>query len=336
MDEIDSRDLEEAWPDLVLKLREFHAQLPPPEASVFEVIIRAAAEDVVAADAPELPADLKENTQPQRDGLTRLLLEAIAQLPSRLNLDQAGGAFRGTSGAGLEITALPLVQKLAAFAMNEAEREGVRILLGMAASTLARGSGKLPPPHVAAPQVFSILMETLLLLQPHHERIPVNGIVWQGRPAFFKQDRLEELQTDAAEARGRAIQLKWRALARAGRVATQLAMSLPLIDLVKTHAGNCESTGRAAYGYYDSPGQGVYPHVDSSSYALTALFMVKHDYRDAPQSYHWHFLADGRLKRVGLQPGEMLLFYGGSVVHGRTPVAREEAVVVLTAGFRPL
>jgi hypothetical protein len=49
-----------------------------------------------------------------------------------------------------------------------------------------------------------------------------------------------------------------------------------------------------------------------------------------------HFLADGRTECVDLQPGEMLLFYGGCVVHGRTPVAREEAVVVLTVGFRPL
>jgi hypothetical protein len=42
------------------------------------------------------------------------------------------------------------------------------------------------------------------------------------------------------------------------------------------------------------------------------------------------------VQRVDLQPGEILLFYGGSVVHARTPVAQEEAVAVLTAGFRPL
>jgi hypothetical protein len=49
-----------------------------------------------------------------------------------------------------------------------------------------------------------------------------------------------------------------------------------------------------------------------------------------------HWLAGGRTECIDLQPGDMLLFYGGSVVHGRTPVAREEAVVVLTAGFRLL
>ncbi|HEY5744135.1 MAG TPA: hypothetical protein VIS99_16540 [Terrimicrobiaceae bacterium] len=75
----------------------------------------------------------------------------------------------------------------------------------------------------------------------------------------MKQDRLEKLQVDAAKARRRGIQLKWRALARAGRVATQLAISRPLIDLVETHADTCKSTGRAAYVYYDSLGQGVYP-----------------------------------------------------------------------------
>lgn len=334
MEEIDSRDLEEAWPDLVLKLEELHAQLPALEASVFEAIIRAAAEDAVASDAPELPPDLTENNQPQRDGLTRLLLGAIAQLPNRLGLGQAGGAFGGTSGAGLGMTALPLVQKLAKCGTNEAEREGVRMLLGTAASSLANGLGR--PPKDSAPQVFPIVMETLLLLQPQYGRIPSNGMVWHGRPAFLTQDILEELQADAAEARRSAIQLKWRALARTGRVATQFALSRPLIDVVKTHAGNCESTARAAYVYYDSPGHGVYPHVDASSYALTALFMVRHDYCDAPQSHHLHFLADGRTERIDLQPGEMLLFYGGCVVHARTPVVEKEAVVVLTAGFRLL
>ena len=48
------------------------------------------------------------------------------------------------------------------------------------------------------------------------------------------------------------------------------------------------------------------PNVDASSYALTALFIARHDYRDAPQSHHLHFLADGHTERFDLQPGEML------------------------------
>ena len=51
MHEIDSRDLEEAWPDLCLKLAELYARLPPLEATVFEAIVRAAAEDTVLSDA---------------------------------------------------------------------------------------------------------------------------------------------------------------------------------------------------------------------------------------------------------------------------------------------
>jgi hypothetical protein len=303
---------------------------------VSEAIMRAAAEDAAGAEAPEPPLDAEGNSQPQRDRLTRSLLEAIAQLPSRLDVKQTGGTVRCKSDAGLGTTAFPLVQKVAALAMNEAEREGVRILLGMAASSLACGSEKLPPPHISAPQVFSVAMEALRLLLPHHERIPSNGTVWRGRPAFFTQAVLEELQAEAAQGRGRAIQLKSRSLAWAGRVGTQLTHSAALIDFVKAHAGNCKPTGRTAYAYYDSPGNYVYRHVDYSSYALTAVFMVRHDHRHAPQSRHLHFLADGRTECVDLQPGEMLLFYGGCVVHGRTPVAREEAVVVLTVGFRPL
>jgi len=35
------------------------------------------------------------------------------------------------------------------------------------------------------------------------------------------------------------------------------------------------------------------PNVDASSYALTALFIVRHDYRDAPQSHHHIFSMSG-------------------------------------------
>src|SRR5438874_2314684 len=133
MDEIKSRELEDAWSGLVLKLQQFHAQLPPLEASLCEAIVHAAAEDAVGAEAPD------------------------------------------------------------------------------------------------------------------HARIPANGMLWRGQPAFFTQGLLEELQAEAAQARGHAIQLKSRSLAWAGRVATQLITSAPLIEFVRTHAGNCESTGRTAY-----------------------------------------------------------------------------------------
>lgn len=336
MDEVDVRDLEAAWPGLVLNLEGLHARLPPPEAGVFEAIVRAAAADVAWAETPAPPPELGGNGQPQRDRLTRGLLDALARLPGRLNLGPPGGTPRHGSGAGSGTAALPLVGKLAAIAPNAAEREGVRTLLGTAASGLARGSGELPPPDVSDPGVFSVVVEALRLLQHHHRRLPPGGIAWRGRPEFLTQVVLDELRAEAAGARGDAIPLARRSLARAGQAATRLSTSAPLVALVNSVVGACEPTGRAAYVYYDSPGHGVYPHVDYSAYALTALFLVTHDHRGAPQSRHFHFHPDGRVECPDLHPGEVLLFSGGSVVHGRTPVARDEAVVVLTTGFRPL
>jgi len=80
-------------------------------------------------------------------------------------------------------------------------------------------------------------MEGLRLLQPQRERIPVDGKVWCGSPTFFTGDSLRELQDEAAAARQRAVELKWRSLAHARRKAMQLAQSPPLRDLIQTHVG---------------------------------------------------------------------------------------------------
>jgi hypothetical protein len=332
--ETNSSDLEEAWPIFGVKLEDFCGQLSSTEVRVFEAIVHAAADEAKASDETlRLPQDLTENTQPQRDGISLLLAGAIAHLP---HLVFAIGAARGSpperSGGNLVKT---VAQKFATLPTSEAESQIAQILLGLAASNLVRGSGKLSV-RTDALVAYTVAMDGLRLLQPHHERIPLDGKVWCGSPTFFTGHTLGELQADAAEARQRAVELKWRSLAHAGRAATQLARSQPLLDLVQTHVGRCAPTGRAAYVYFDAPGQGLYPHVDTSKYALTALFAVRHDYGGAPRSTHLHYRADGSAERVDLKPGELLLFFGGSVVHGRTPVAQDEAVAVLTIGFRLL
>lgn len=333
-DETNSSDLEEAWASFGVKLKEFCGQLSSTEVRVFEAIVRAAADEAEASDEPvRLPPDLTENTQPQRDRISLLLADAIAHFPDVVfGIGAARGSPPEMSGGNL---VKAVAQKFATLPASEAESEIAQILLGLAASNLVRGSGRLSA-STDALEAYTVAMEGLRLLQPHRERIPLDGKVWCGSPTFFTGDTLGELQADAAEARQRAVELKWRSLAHAGRTATQLAQSPPLLDLVQTHVGKCAPTGRAAYVYFDAPGQGLYPHVDTSKYALTALFVVRHDHRDAPQSTHLHYRADGGAERVDLKPGEMLLFFGGSVVHARTPVAQEEAVAVLTIGFRLL
>ena len=227
-----------------------------------------------------------------------------------------------------------LVDKLTTCAagMSEAEREAFKLLFAMAATSLAAGT---EPRDGFGTPAFQIVGETLLRLQPHHERIPPGGTAWRGRPEFLTRARLEELRAEAVEGRRTAFRLNGRDLGYPGRIATELAVSRPLVDLVRTHTGDCEPTARAAYVYYDSRGQGVYPHVDASSYSLTALFMITHSYRRAPLSHHVHYLPDGRTERFALEPGEMLLFHAASVVHARTPVGPDEAVTILAIGFQP-
>jgi hypothetical protein len=77
--ETNSSDLEEAWASFGVKLKEFCGQLSSTEVRVFEAIVRAAADEAEASDETvRLPPNLTENTQPQRDGISLLLADAIA------------------------------------------------------------------------------------------------------------------------------------------------------------------------------------------------------------------------------------------------------------------
>lgn len=216
--------------------------------------------------------------------------------------------------------------------MEPAERENLKLLLGMAAGHLANLNGGRPQTIAA----FNVVSSCLAQLQPHSHRVPSGGIVWHGRPSFLSNSFLEELKDESRSLRAKAIRHDEHFLSPGGPVASRLAVSNPLINLVQEHTGKITPNTIASYLYYDLPGQGICPHIDTDVFSLNALFVLQHSSIRQAESELFVWDSAGNPQLISMNPGDMVLFYADSVVHTRTPVSEGEQVSILTIGFRPV
>lgn len=218
--------------------------------------------------------------------------------------------------------------------LSPAERNNLRLLLGMAAGDLAKFAGSQS--DVLRSEALSSTVAALAGLQPYARVIPANGVVWRGRPSFMDERRLAELVAESHSRRTDARRYERQHLATGGPLADALAVSGDMQSLVAKHAGpGITATGIASYLFYDEAGLGIDPHVDTDVFALNAIILLKHDAVEDGRSELVVFPATGGRETVVLTPGELVLVYADSVVHGRTPTADGEVVHVLTIGFQP-
>jgi hypothetical protein len=125
---------------------------------------------------------------------------------------------------------------------------------------------------------------------------------------------------------------------RTSPIANKLATSDELVSLVHEHAGNVSPTGIASFLYYDEPGQGIDPHIDTDIFSLNVLLMLDHQ-RPAGMdsgSILVMFPPHAEPQQLNLEPGEMVIFFAGSIAHGRKRIQPDESVSILTFGFKPL
>jgi hypothetical protein len=211
--------------------------------------------------------------------------------------------------------------------LDEAELDNYKLLLGIAAGGLAP-HGHLP---VGGPkgEAFQVVLKCLARIQP-------TGMVWRGRPEFMTDELLARLQREADDGRSKAIRHDRYFLGYGGPVADKLAMSGELVDLVSRHTTRMAPTGIASYLWYDEPGCGLDPHIDTETFTLNGIIMLRHTYMTEPPSALQLYPPDQPPERVLLAPGEMLLLYAGGTVHAREDVKAGESVSLLTVGFQPI
>ncbi len=220
--------------------------------------------------------------------------------------------------------------------LTPAEQAGLKLILGLAASGLAPEFNE--PRGGDVNNAFGAVTATLARMQPYSARIPANGIVYRGRSSILSDEVLTALQKEALELRHSAQPYEEHFLGCGAPLANQLATSSELVDLVTEHAGPVEPTGVASFLYYDEAGQGIDPHIDTEVFALNVLTMLRHEVPEgqATESTLFMFPPNADPEPVNLTPGETVIFFAGSVAHGRTRIKEGESVSILTFGFKPL
>lgn len=223
-----------------------------------------------------------------------------------------------------------LIEKLNALTptLTNAELDNYKLLLGMAAGGIAP-DGDIPETGSQA-EAFKTILNCLARIQP-------NGVVWRGRPDFMTDDLLVQLQKEAVQRRATAIPHDQHFLGCGGPVANELAASKLLLDLVTQKAATpMAPTGVASYLYYDQEGCGLSPHVDTETFTMNAILMLRHEYKDRSPAHLIVYPVNEPPQRILLEPGELLLLFAGGTIHAREKMKAGEVVNILTFGFLPV
>jgi hypothetical protein len=223
-----------------------------------------------------------------------------------------------------------LIEKLNALTptFTDAELDNYKLLLGMAAGGIAP-DGDIPETGHQA-EAFKTILNCLARIQP-------SGIVWRGRPDFMTDDLLIQLQQESIQRRTTAIAHDQHFLGCGGTVANRLAESKLLLDLVTKEAATpMAPTGVASYLYYDREGCGLPPHVDTQTFTMNAILMLKHEYRNDSPAHLVVYPVNEPPQKILLQPGELILLFAGGTIHAREKMKAGEIVNILTFGFLPV
>jgi hypothetical protein len=218
--------------------------------------------------------------------------------------------------------------------MDDVEVASLRGMVSNVVQALAP-SGELPASEKERHH-FRRATAILAAIQRHPD-MPANGVTYRGRPEFMTDELLTALREEAGELRRtRALQQNGHLIVVGGESADRFALGDDLRSLVERTSGSVEPTGVASYLYYDVPGSHLAAHVDTDIFSINVNLKLAHDNPMSPPSHLYVFHNDGRTREaIDHQPGEMVITYGDSIVHGRTPVADDETVTLLTVGFQP-
>jgi hypothetical protein len=124
-------------------------------------------------------------------------------------------------------------------------------------------------------------------------------------------------------------------VARGGPIASEVAVSTELEDVLSRYTQHITPTGRANYLYYDRPGLGIDPHVDNEEFSLNVVMMLEHVHRENPSALVL-YPGDAPMQRIFLSPGEIIALYADSVTHARERMATDERVSIVAFGFQPI
>lgn len=184
---------------------------------------------------------------------------------------------------------------------------------------------------------FYYLADVLHRLSPYNKEIPENGIAYKGFAKWLTPELLEALQVEANNRRNQPLDRVDHFLGCGGKIADKLSTSDEVITFIEKYTGTIKPTGIASYLYYDEKGLGIKPHVDTDVFSINLMIMLKHDIdENYTPSATMVFPRNGNQESYRLNVGEIMIMYGGNVVHSRSIINDTEVVHLLTIGFNKI
>ncbi len=181
---------------------------------------------------------------------------------------------------------------------------------------------------------FRIAQRCIYRIRDGRPNLRPDGVLWRGRPTLLTLHQLDALLAELTERREVGTRARWGQLfISPGPVARKVFEAAELNTLVTDLVGPTARQETMGYLVYEHPGDHVSLHLDNSRFAVTVLLMLHHTWLTEPCSTLYLYPVNDTIRAVTLKPGEVLVLYGDTVVHGRSPVHRGERVYLLSVGF---
>ncbi len=190
---------------------------------------------------------------------------------------------------------------------------------------------------------FNQLLTNLVSIHHYRDRIPKYGLVYKGRPDFMTDNLVEKLLQESmqfkADSRKNLDQYIYQVETdNNSTYAEQLAGSEQLHQLVNKYAGPSLPSFVTNYLYYNQKDQWSRPHVDNAFTSITVMVGLKQSSKSGSHhqlSSSFIYWPNKPKFSYQLQPGEMAIFFGAAVLHGRTKLGEDEDTLSLLMSFRP-
>ncbi len=162
------------------------------------------------------------------------------------------------------------------------------------------------------------------------------GVLWKG--IFRLEDAgscLTALRSEAQDLRENAYTFPgghhvWNS---GGPIAMALGRAPAFKQLLERACGQELGDPVTHYNYYERESHRAYPHIDVPESHLNTVLMLQHDAIGPKQSQFVVYPYQEDPISFDLEPGELVLFWGGATVHERTPLVSGESIQVLSIGY---
>jgi hypothetical protein len=322
---LDVEALEAAVPEFGLRLDELRSRLPGLVPKVLDEIVARAAEYARdGASMPEAPTLtgglLRPALVPENPGLAA----AFQRLAAREATPAPDGKTRQVSFPEVVRTLGEGMLELSR-SLPPAGRHVQRLMLGCALRRL------VPSEHLPRGRELSVAAIVLAGLA----RLQSDTVLYLGRPEFLTDELLRALQAEAVASKAGAMVIHHWCVADLGQAANRFVESAGLRTLVSRLAGPMAPTGHGKYVYCDEELSGVGVHLHTQPFAVNVELKLAHEHPSGDPGQLVLWPPYGEQQRFDVWPGEMVLWFNGTVPHTREEPRPGESMTAVSVFFEP-